>query len=206
MPQIVLIGAGGHARACIDVIEYQKKYRIVGLIGQLQEVKSVHLNYEVIGVDDDMERIVQTSSHALITIGQIKTASLRENLYEKARYVGFEMPVIISPRAYVSRHARIGAGSIVMHGVTIGPNVDIGENCIVNSGAIIEHDSKIEGHCHISTGAILNGGVSVGGGSFVGSGCVIKEGVSIGKACVVGAGLTLRRALEDNVFFTGDSK
>ena len=32
MKKILLIGAGGHSKSCIDVIELQKKYRIVGLI------------------------------------------------------------------------------------------------------------------------------------------------------------------------------
>ena len=30
---ILLLGAGGHARSCIDVIEEQGQYQIAGLIG-----------------------------------------------------------------------------------------------------------------------------------------------------------------------------
>ncbi len=32
MKKIILIGAGGHVRSCIDVIEQSKKYEIFGLI------------------------------------------------------------------------------------------------------------------------------------------------------------------------------
>jgi len=32
MDEIILIGAGGHARACIDVIELAGKYKIAGLV------------------------------------------------------------------------------------------------------------------------------------------------------------------------------
>ena len=31
--EIIIIGAGGHAKSCIDVIEQEGKYDIVGLIG-----------------------------------------------------------------------------------------------------------------------------------------------------------------------------
>jgi len=32
MKNLILIGAGGHCRSCIDVIEAEKKYKIIGLI------------------------------------------------------------------------------------------------------------------------------------------------------------------------------
>lgn len=31
-PEIILIGGGGHCKACIDVIETERKYRIAGII------------------------------------------------------------------------------------------------------------------------------------------------------------------------------
>ena len=32
MKNIVLIGAGGHCKSCIDVIELEKRFKVVGLI------------------------------------------------------------------------------------------------------------------------------------------------------------------------------
>ena len=32
MKNIILIGAGGHCNSCIDVIELEKKYKIIGLV------------------------------------------------------------------------------------------------------------------------------------------------------------------------------
>ena len=31
MHRLIIIGAGGHAKSCIDVIECEKKYKILGL-------------------------------------------------------------------------------------------------------------------------------------------------------------------------------
>ena len=45
---LILIGAGGHARACIDVIEQQGQYQIVGLVSLPEELHSRHLGYAVI--------------------------------------------------------------------------------------------------------------------------------------------------------------
>lgn len=205
-PGLILIGAGGHARACIDVVEQQSQYQIVGLVGLQDELCSQHLGYEVIITDSGLAQQVKSTPNALITVGQIQTTRLRKHLYQQAMQYGFQMPVIISPNAYVSRHATIGAGSIIMHGAIVNAGAKVGKNCIINTCALVEHDAVVEDHCHISTGAILNGSVQVGAGSFIGSGCVVKEGLSIGRDCLVGIGLTVRHKLVDSTHFTGHKK
>ena len=205
-PSLILIGAGGHARSCIDVIEQQGQYQIAGLIGMPDEVKTQHLGYSVIGTDNDLPELTKTCQYALITVGQIKTAEHRIRLYQHAIQLGFQLPIIIAPTAHVSRHARLGEGSIVMHGAIINAGARVGNNCIINTGALIEHDVTVKDNCHISTGSILNGDVTVGAGSFIGSCSVIKEGVAIGKSCLVGMGLTVRHNLSDYAIFTGNDK
>lgn len=205
-PSLILIGAGGHARSCIDVIEQQGQYQIAGLVGLTEQKHTQQLGYAVIASDDALEELAKSYQYALITIGQIQTAEHRLRLYQQAVQCGLHLPVIIAPTAHVSRHASIGAGSIVMHGAIVNVGAKVGNNCIINSRALIEHDTSVENHCHISTGTILNGDVTVGEGSFIGSGCVIKEGVSIGKGCLVGMGLTVRHELTDHTRFTGHDK
>ena len=51
MQKIVLLGAGGHAVACIDVIEQCKKYSIAGLIGKKEQMTSKVLDYSILGTD-----------------------------------------------------------------------------------------------------------------------------------------------------------
>ena len=203
---LILLGAGGHARACIDVIEQQGQYQIVGLIGLPEEINKQHLGYQVIAADDSLAQFAKRTPYALITAGQINTAKLRMRLYQKAIQCGFQLPAIIAPTAHVSIHASIGAGSIVMHGAIINAGAKVGQSCIINNRVLLEHDTTVEDHCHISTGAILNGGVRVGSGSFIGSGCVVKEGLSIGKDCLVGLGLTVRTGLADSTRFVGQTK
>ena len=205
-PEIILIGAGGHARACIDVIEQQGYFQIAGLVDRPEQRNTRCLGYSVIGADTDLSELIQHYSHALITVGQIETAEHRIRLYQQAAQHRFHLPAIISSFAYVSRHANIGEGTVVMHGAIVNAAARVGKNCIVNNQALVEHDVNIDDHCHISTGAVLNGAVSIGAGSFVGSGSVIKEGVTIGKGCLVGMGLTVRQNLSDDTYFTGHDK
>jgi sugar O-acyltransferase (sialic acid O-acetyltransferase NeuD family) len=205
-PNLILIGAGGHAHACIDVIEQQGRYQIAGLVGMPDEMHAQHLGYSVIATDSDLPELAKAYQYAFITVGQILSPDSRTRLYQWATELGFRLPVIIAPTAHVSRHATIGTGTIVMHSVIVNAGAKVGENCIINTRALVEHDTSVEDHCHISTGAILNGNVHIGRGSYVGSGCVIKEGISIGKACLVGMGLTVRHNQVDLARYVGDDK
>jgi sugar O-acyltransferase (sialic acid O-acetyltransferase NeuD family) len=200
-PSLILVGAGGHAHACIDVIEQHGHYQIAGIVGMPEQLHSRHLGYAVIAADDNLSQLSGPHPFAVITVGQIQSPGSRIRLYEMVARIGFQLPSIVAPTAYVSRHATIGAGTVVMHGAIINAAAKVGSNCIINTRALVEHDATVEDHCHISTGAILNGDARVGAGSFVGSGSVIKEGVSIGQNCVVGMGLTVRRDLADHSRF-----
>ena len=198
MDKILLIGAGGHARSCIDVLEEGNQFEIAGLIEKSESISNESLGYLVIGTDDDLKVLRQQYKNALITVGQIKSPKIRIKLYQLLKELDFTLPVIVSSQAYVSKHSQIGEGSIIMHGVIINANAKIGNNCIINNRALIEHDAVIGDHCHIATGAIINGEVSVGDETFIGSGAITKQAISIGKNCVIGAGVVLKNDIESN--------
>ncbi|MCK9206149.1 MAG: NeuD/PglB/VioB family sugar acetyltransferase [Salinivirgaceae bacterium] len=172
---IVLIGGGGHCKSCIDVIEAQNKYSIVGIVDKESKKGEKILGYEIFACDNDLPELATRFRYFHITIGQIYSADLRLKIWNILSILDIELPLIISPHAHVSPHAKIGKGSIIMHHALVNAGAEIGMNCIINSKALIEHDVKIGDFCHVSTGAILNGGVTVGNRSFIGSGCVSKE-------------------------------
>ena len=198
MYKILLIGSGGHARSCIDVIESTDKYKIDGLVEQKHADVVENINYPVLGYDEDLENLRKEYSYAFVTVGQIKSAKIRMKLFKTLVDLNFKVPKIISPISYVSKSAIIQKGTIVMHGTIVNSGAKIGENCIINNKALIEHDAVIGNHCHISTGTIINGGVKVGSESFVGSGSVTKQGISIGNNCVIGAGRLVGANVQSN--------
>lgn len=177
--KIILIGGGGHCKSVIDVIEQQNSFVIAGIVDKKELVGTKVLGYEVVGCDDDLEELFQKYKNALVTVGQIKSNEVRVKLFAKLKAIGYTLPAIISPLAYVSQHAIVDEGSVVMHHVLINANAKIGKNCIINTKALIEHDCVVENNCHISTASVLNGGVVVKENSFVGSNSVSKEYMTI---------------------------
>ena len=196
---LILIRAGGHASSCIDVIEQEGQYSVTGMIGKASEVGGSRIGYKVLATDDELHLFAKQFKFALVTIGQITSPLQRIRLYQMARNLGFQLPTIISPTAYVSPHALRGDGTIVMPGAIVSASATVGCNCIINSRALIEHDAVVADHCHISTGAIVNGSAQVGMGSFLGSGAILRDGRKIGMHCVIGMGQQVRHDQDDNI-------
>ena len=194
MTAVLLVGAGGHARACIDVIENEGRFKIAGLVGRNEEIGSRILGYPVLGSDADLGRLRAEHAHALIAVGQIKTPEPRMRLFELLRQSGYELPVFVSPHAHVSQHATLGAGTIVMHGAVVNAGATVGCNCIINSQSLVEHDAVIGDHCHVATAAAINSGVRIGPATFIGSNSTVRQLVNIGTKCVIGMG---QRVLAD---------
>ncbi len=191
-PQLLLIGAGGHAKACIDVIELEGKFSIAGLVGSVDEVGNEVLGYPVLGSDVNLPLLLAKNANALIVVGQIKSPDLRIRLFQTLKENNCALPAIVSPLGYVSKHAKVGNGTIVMHGAIVNSGAVIGANCIINSQALIEHDVHISDHCHIATSAVINSGVNIAAGTFVGSNSSLKQTIAISERSIIGMGESVR--------------
>ena len=177
--KILLVGGGGHCKSVIDVIEQEGKYEITGIIDKKELMGQEVLGYKIIACDNDLEALFKEYKYALVTVGQIKSNSLRVKIFNILKEIGYELPVIISPLAYVSKHATIEEGTVVLHHALVNASAKIGINCIINTKALIEHDVAIKDNVHISTGVIINGGVIVKENTFVGSNTTTKEYIEV---------------------------
>ena len=206
LPELLLIGGGGHCRSCIDVIEAEGKYKIAGIVNQSGGSREQILGYDVLGDDEDLPELLKKHPNALITVGQIKSADLRVKLFQQVQRLGFELPTIISPRAYVSKNAILGIGTIVMHDALVNTGGKIGNNCILNTKSLVEHDAIVEDHCHISTSSVVNGGTIIREKTFIGSNTITKEYITVGKTSVIGGGLRVMSDVKENTLMKNNNK
>jgi sugar O-acyltransferase (sialic acid O-acetyltransferase NeuD family) len=202
--KLVLIGGGGHCKACIDVIE-TTSYAIAGILDPLVGEKI--LNYEVLGDDTKLTELSAKGFQFLITVGQIQSSSVRKEIFTRIKDLGGRMATILAETAVVSKHSRIGEGTIIMHQAVVNAAASIGNNCIINNKALIEHDAVIGDHVHVSTGAIVNGGCKIGDGVFLGSNSVLAQGIEVGSGVVIGAGtVVIKNILEPGIYAGNPAK
>ena len=199
---IILVGGGGHCKSVIEVAE-SAGFTIMGILDRPEEVGRNVLGYKVIGNDDDIPKYVNKAEF-VITIGFIKSPTLRIKLYNKVKDAGGKLATIIASTARVSRYTTLGEGTVVMHQAFVNAGAQIGKNVILNSFANIEHDSVVGDQSHISTGTMVNGGCKVGENVFIGSQSVLVNGISVGDDIVVSAGSVVRKSIIEKGFYTGN--
>jgi sugar O-acyltransferase (sialic acid O-acetyltransferase NeuD family) len=188
LKKICVIGSGGHAASCVDLIESTEKFEIVGIISNKKKCNKFLNKYKIIENNNDYKKIFKICKNIVIGISFYKKLSLRSKMFDDLKKIGFNLPVICSPRSYISLGVKINEGTQIFHGVTVNKNVNIGSNCIINSHTLVEHDVRIDRNSQVSTGVIINGGCIIKENSFIGSGSIIRENIIIKKQSFIKMG------------------
>lgn len=200
---LVLLGGGGHCKSVIEVAE-SAGFEIKGILDMPDEIgKEVLSGHKVIGTDDEISEYVDECDF-VITVGFIKNPALRIKLYNKVKKAGGSLPTIIASTAHVSKYAKLGEGTVIMHQVFVNAGAKIGDNCIINSFVNIEHDAEVGNQCHISTGTMVNGECQIGDNCFIGSQSVCVNCIEIGPDIIIGAGSVVRKSIRIKGIYAGN--
>ena len=203
MNRLAVIGAGGHAAACLDVLNAEGVHVVEGLVDPKFPQGSRRFGFPILGDDEVLPSLREKCGAVLIALGQIKNSSPRRRMASIVRELGFRLPVVVAPSAHVAARAALGEGGIAMHGAIIGPEVVIGDMAIVNNKALVEHGCRLGDFVHVATGATVNGDCVIGDDCFIGSGSVIVQGVTVGPRSIVSAGSVVRSDLPADSVFRG---
>lgn len=201
MQDLVIVGAGGHARVLAEIVQLTDEYQLVGFTDRDPHGKEKeNLPRPVLGSDDILPLLLSEGVKcAVLGVGAVGVNELTKSLFQMIAHLGFLQPALVHPSAYVCPTAELGRGSVVMAKAVISTNARLGNNVTVNSGGIIEHDSVIGNHVHVATGAFLGGGVIVGPESHIGIGTSVVQGKKIGHGSLIGAGSVVVHDIPDHV-------
>lgn len=202
MKPLILIGGGGHCKSVIEVAE-GAGYNILGILDIPEKIGTSVLSYSVIGCDDDIQKYIDKAQF-MITVGQIKDSTLRHKIANRITQLHGEFATIIANTATVSKYAKIGKGTVVMHHAVVNADANIGEQVIINTCANIEHDALIGDFCHISTGTMINGNCVIGANVFIGSQSVVANGVAVLDNCLIGAASFIRKNTRTIGLYSGN--
>ena len=188
MSAIIILGGGGHARSCMELILASDGFEIAGFVLETNAVKKHPLADLYLGEDHELQNFVDVYQNVHVGVGQVKIYGLSKKLYTFAKRCGATMPVLVSNHAILSSSCQIGEGTSIFQKTWIDTNSQVGVNCIINANSTIMHDCKVEGHCHIGPSVTLCGGVTIGQGSFIGAAAVVLPNVTVGENVLIGAG------------------
>ena len=129
---ILLVGAGGHCKALIDVIEQGDLFKIEGILDHPDSKITELLGYSIVGDDSSLSMFKQKFEYAFPAIGFLNKQVNRANLYYNLIELGYTIPNIISKRSYVSNYCKLGQGNAVLHDSILNAVSCIGSNATAN--------------------------------------------------------------------------
>ena len=193
---LFILGAGGHGRVVAEIAE-ATGWDDVRFLDNRWPGVDANLHWPVVG------RGLQALPPGARVFVAIGLCGKRMDLLQQVSAQGHIVLHLIHPTAFVSRHATLEAGTVIMPQAAINAGAVLGRGVIVNTGATVDHDCRIGDGVHISPGVHLAGGVSVGEGTWIGIGAVVREGIQIGANAMVGAGAAVVSHVPDGARVVG---
>lgn len=198
--RVLVIGAGGHARVCIEALLDTPDCEVVGCVSKTGEsVASLGIDLgpgtagvQVVGTDEQLDQLVAelAVTHLFVAITNNR---VRAEFVRRCELSGLALANAVSRGAYVSRWATVGNGTLLAAGAVVNTSARVGNSVIVNTNASVGHDSIIGDGSHIGPGVAMGGTVLIGTQVLIGLGARVVPGISIGDGATVGAGSVVVR-------------
>ena len=131
---LLILGAGDHGR---DVAELAKDLHVFNRIDFLDDNP---YRENVVGRWDDAAKFLEKYPLAFVAVADEMT---RRTWMDRLSVMGFIIPVLVHPTAFISEGTEIGRGSVICAKSNISSGVKIGEGCIINTGSTVPRKSVI---------------------------------------------------------------
>jgi len=203
MRELVIVGAGGHGRETLDIVEainaVEPTWAFAGFVDD-GEVIADRLERRDASLLGTTKILADTDPRYVIGIG---SPAVRAKLDEQLTAWGRTAATLIHPAATVASDNRISDGVLLAAGARVTTNVTLGRHVHLNVNAVVSHDCVVGDYTTLSPGALVNGDVRLAEGVFLGTGAIITPGITIGDHAVIGAGAVVVRDVPPGVTVRG---
>lgn len=184
---LVLVGAGGHGRELLDVIEAANAagltdFEVLGILddGEVDVDLLTARGIEHLG---RVDRLTELGVPYLVGVG---SGAARRAIERRAP--DLRSPSVRHPAATTGSPVWLGPGTVVAAGARLTTNIRLGRHTHVGVNSTIGHDALLGDFVTVLPGATVSGNVTLEDGVTVGTGAAIIQGLTIGAGTFVGAG------------------
>lgn len=174
---------------------------IVGIIDN--NLKDEYLGYRIFGGDENGKAVYDEFKDVPLIISPDKP-KVRQALANYYSEIGFTFDSLISPKAMISKSAKLGTGVVIQSGVNVSTLVTIGHFVKLNSLSNVMHDSLIGDFVTIAPNAVVLGRVKICGLAYIGANATVLSGITLGRDSVVGAGSVVTKNVDDETVVVGN--
>jgi len=195
--RVVVVGASGFGRECLDVLEAMRangrQLEILGVVDDdptrnLSRLAAQRIQY--LGSVEEWARNSAPRSRYVLGIGD---PAVRRRITEQLSRAGVQAFTAIHPSATFGANSQVGAGSVICAGVAVSNHVRLGRFVHLNPNATIGHDAVLEEFVSVNPGAVISGGVAIGASVLIGASATVLQNLAVGEGSILGAGSVVTR-------------
>lgn len=200
--RVLLVGAGGHARVCIEALLDHAGATVLGAVSADGSGLD-DLGVPMLGTEEDLDDIVDRHDVTSICVA-IGSNAARRRVGESLGERGYPLASAISGAATISRTARLAPGVQLIAGAVVNAATSLGTGTIINTNASVDHDCSVGDYVHVAPGVAIGGNVTIGDRAFVGIGSRVLPGLVVGADAVVGGGAVVIRDVPPGAVVVGN--
>lgn len=164
MNNLLILGAGQYSAIAYEIAKASGTFEKIDFLDDFAP--------KAIGKISEAPKLLKDYPYAIVAMGNITN---RMKYLQYLEELGFKIPVLQSPMAYVSESAYVGSGTIIEPLAVIHSNTKIGKGCLVCAGAVINHDTVIEDGCQIDCNSVVPSSQTVPEKTKLCCGCVFSS-------------------------------
>jgi len=201
---IVIIGAGGFGRECLQLLRELAASgapcpQVLGFVDAGRKGQKIH-GLPVLGDDAWALETLSRDTGFVIATGRPALRRQLAHLYEAA---GFSPYTLIHPSVQLAPSVQLGRGCILCAGCRLTVDIHLGSYNLLNLNCTVGHDVHTGDFVSLYPAVNLSGGARIGARSELGTAAVVLPGVSLGENCVLGAGAVATKDLPGNATYVG---
>ena len=168
---LLIVGAGSYALVTAEIAEEMGCFDKIAFVDDT--IKTLKNGTDVVGSTRDIDRLAGEYGCAIVAIGNPEVrSSLLAHLQNNTDY---QIPSLISPKAYVSPSAKVMDGCIIGPMAVVHTEAVLEEGCIISAGAVVNHESTCGKCVHVDCNATVAAYASVPAKTKICSGEVYKN-------------------------------
>ena len=161
---LLILGAGQYGRLVQETAE---------AIGRFERIDFLDDNSPIaIGRLTDFQDFAENYDSAFVAMGN---PGLRMQWLDKLEQAGYDLPVLIHPKAYVSPSAVLGKATIVEPMAVVNTEAIVEMGGLLCAGCVVNHNAHLMPVCQIDCNAVVASNATVPEGAKVCSGVVYER-------------------------------
>lgn len=194
---IVIVGAGGHGREVLDVVE-ACGLAVAGFLDDgspdLEPLRRLDVAW--LGGTD---RLAELDHEVVLGVGDGHGRSHLAAHLAAVRWAA----ALVHPLSSLGSDVVLGEGAVVAAGARLTTHIAVGRHVYIGPNAVIGHDAVLEDFVTVLPGATVSGSVRLGARASIGTGANLRQGVRVGEGAVVGAGAVVVRDVAPDTTVVG---